>query len=331
MTGLNSSALAVFPQRIHPETAQCLKAPFLFNINTSPITFIAESQKSHQQKNADDTQRFIALSAHSLPQSLLPGKIVFLTFVPGSIITVWLSTQIKLKRFSSALAINLVLYPLSHISYCRHLGTAVKKVKFLGATLTQQLTLQDHVNTVCGAFFYHLLYFRIMLTQYVVLPSITSTLQFRLASSYSGYNNNSWQRTYVVIGANCTSRLKHTLAKRHQPSSIFKSKSPLVAQLACSITYSPQSLFFIAYQSYQTFQSFTSTASSYLSYTASHYLPTRALRSADTQLLTVPRARLVFADRGFYIAGPTESNNLASTVRSANSVGIFRSRYIYYE
>jgi len=42
------------------------------------------------------------------------------------------------------------------------------------------------------------------------------------------------------------------------------------------------------------------------------------LRSADTQLLTGPRSRLVFADRDFYIAGPNEWNNLPLTVRSAN-------------
>jgi len=48
------------------------------------------------------------------------------------------------------------------------------------------------------------------------------------------------------------------------------------------------------------------SCTSYLSSTVSHYSPTRSLRSADTQLLTVPRSRLVVADRGFYIAGSTE-------------------------
>jgi hypothetical protein len=73
-------------------------------------------------------------------------------------------------------------------------------------------------------------------------------------------------------------------------------------------------------------QSYSLTAPSYLSSTVSHYLPARSLRSADTQLLTVPRSRLVLADRGFYIAGPTEWNNLPLTVRSANSVSTFHSR-----
>ena len=82
------------------------------------------------------------------------SKIVFLTFGPGSVITVWLLTQMKLTRFSSALAINSVLYPLSHVDVA---GTSVqlpKRVKILGATLDQQLTFQDQFNTVFSAFFY---------------------------------------------------------------------------------------------------------------------------------------------------------------------------------
>jgi len=59
----------------------------------------------------------------------------------------------------------------------------------------------------------------------------------------------------------------------------------------------------------------------------SHYLPTRALRSADTQLLTVPRSRLVLLTD---IAVPTEWNNLPSTVRTANSVRVFHSRLRAY-
>ena len=45
-----------------------------------------------------------------------------------------------------------------------------QKVKILGATLNQQLTFQDHVNTVCSASFYHLRSFRLVqpaLTQYI--------------------------------------------------------------------------------------------------------------------------------------------------------------------
>jgi len=36
-----------------------------------------------------------------------------------------------------------------------------------------------------------------------------------------------------------------------------------------------------------------------------HYTPTRTLRSSDTNLLCVPRARTCFGSRGFSVAAPT--------------------------
>ena len=130
-------------------------------IYTSPFTSIAQLHNIHQQQYADDTQLYIALSAQSLPQSLLSLENCLFTFGPGSVITVWLSTQIKRTRFSSALAIHLVLYPLSHMSMLlAPQYICQKKVKKFGATLDQQLTFHDHINTVCSASIYHLRSFR---------------------------------------------------------------------------------------------------------------------------------------------------------------------------
>ena len=87
------------------------------------------------------------------------SKIVFLTFGPGSVITVSLSTQIKLTQFSLALAINSVLYLLSHMSMLQAPRYSYqKKWKFL-----EQHSISSSL-------------FRIMSTQYVVLPSITCAL-----------------------------------------------------------------------------------------------------------------------------------------------------------
>ena len=43
--------------------------PILFNIYTSPIASIAESHNTRQQQYADDTQLYIALSAHIFSKS----------------------------------------------------------------------------------------------------------------------------------------------------------------------------------------------------------------------------------------------------------------------
>jgi len=48
---------------------------------------------------------------------------------------------------------------LSTLTNVKVAGTSVplsKEVEILGATLDKHLTLQDHVNTICSASFYHL-------------------------------------------------------------------------------------------------------------------------------------------------------------------------------
>jgi hypothetical protein len=65
-------------------------------------------------------------------------------------------------------------------------------------------------------------------------------------------------------------------------------------------------------------------------YLADHVRPTSSigrrngLRSADTLTLDVPRTRLSFGDRAFFVAGPRAWNKLPEHVRSAQSMPIFR-------
>jgi len=48
-----------------------------------------------------------------------------------------------------------------------------------------------------------------------------------------------------------------------------------------------------------------------------YHTPTRSVRSADTNLLSVPRVRTTFASHGFSIAAPTVWNSLPSSIRSS--------------
>jgi len=54
-------------------------------------------------------------------------------------------------------------------------------------------------------------------------------------------------------------------------------------------------------------------------------VPRRRLRSSpDTDVLLIPRSRLVFGDRLFPVPGPRTLNNLPETVRSASSLPWFK-------
>jgi len=195
--------------------------PILFNIYTSPIASIAESHNTRQQQYADDTQLYISLSAQSLSQSLLSLENCLthlrawfchngLTLNPDKTDAVLFGTRNKLGSLSS----------LTHVNVA---GTSVhlsKKVKILGgATLDQQLTLQDHVNTVCSASFYHLRSFR------HVRPALTQDIAKTLGSAVIGgakldYANSILHDTFHETTPACSkctgaSRLQCTLAKRH--------------------------------------------------------------------------------------------------------------------
>ena len=67
-----------------------------------------------------------------------------------------------------------------------------------------------------------------------------------------------------------------------------------------------------------------STQPAYLHSLLNYHNPTRSLRSANTNLLSVPRVRIAFASRGFSVAAPTVWNSLPSGIRDSSSTHTFR-------
>ena len=67
-----------------------------------------------------------------------------------------------------------------------------------------------------------------------------------------------------------------------------------------------------------------SSQSVYLRSLLNYHTPTRSLRSANTNLLSVPRVRTTSVSRGFSIAAPTVWNSLPSSIRSSTSADTFR-------
>jgi len=61
-----------------------------------------------------------------------------------------------------------------------------------------------------------------------------------------------------------------------------------------------------------------STQPAYLRFLLNYHTPIRSLRSANTNLLSVPRVRTTFASRGFNVAAPTVWNSLPSGNRDSS-------------
>ena len=75
-----------------------------------------------------------------------------------------------------------------------------------------------------------------------------------------------------------------------------------------------------------TFKALSGMAPSYISDLLVPYQPSRNLRSADTNLLCVPRSQLVtYGDRAFSIAAPKLWNSLPVHLRNCPSLTVFKS------
>jgi len=73
-----------------------------------------------------------------------------------------------------------------------------------------------------------------------------------------------------------------------------------------------------------TYNILNSSQPAYLRSLLNYHTPTRSLRSANTNFLSVPRVHTTFASRGFSIAAPTVWNSLPSSIRSSTSADTFR-------
>ena len=67
-----------------------------------------------------------------------------------------------------------------------------------------------------------------------------------------------------------------------------------------------------------------STQPAYLHSLLNYHTPTRSLRSANTNLLSVPPVRTTFASRGFSVAAPAVWNSLPSSILDSSSTHTFR-------
>ena len=73
------------------------------------------------------------------------------------------------------------------------------------------------------------------------------------------------------------------------------------------------------------FKAVNGLAPHYLSEMVVDYVPVHSLRSADKDLLVVPKARCkTLGDRAFSVAGPREWNRLPSHIKQIKSVQLFK-------
>jgi hypothetical protein len=297
--------------------------PLLFAIYTSPIAHICSTYSVNQRQYADDTQLFIALSP-----SNFTGLISNLENCLSTLHSWFCLNGLALNPDKS----DAILFGTRQRAHCYTDVTTVNvagavisladRVKILGVTLDSRLTMDDHVAAVCKAAMYHIRALR------QIRPAITDDVAKTVACSIVGarldYANSA---LYGVSQKNIhrLQRIQNILARvvaGRSITSAYCNSSDLLYQLHW-LPIDFRLKFKLAKLAYI---SCSSSSPPYLASLVSSYTPSRALRSINTHLLTVPKFRLQIATRGFRVAAPTVFNSLPHDVRTASSLSVFTSR-----
>jgi len=193
-------------------------------------------------------------------------------------------------------------------------------VKLLGVTLDSHLTMDSHVRAISSSCFYHIRAIR------HIRPAITDDMAKLVACSLVGsrldYANSA---LFGVSQANIRrlQRIQNAVARVVVGPAVYKSTGGSTASL-CHLHCLPIEWRIKHKIAVLAFKCLSSSAPVYLSSLLLPYVPSRNLRSSDSNLLTVPSYNLTFGSRGFRVAAPYIWNSLTDDIRSCQSLSVFR-------
>jgi len=180
-------------------------------------------------------------------------------------------------------------------------------VRLLGVTLDNRLSMDKHINEVSRTCFYQLhalRHIRPVITvrdaNMIVCSVVGSLLDYANAVLYGTSSKN----------INHLEHIQNALARCVLDLKALRSSNALLYQLHwLPIRYRIDFKF-----AKLTFLTRSSSSSSYLNSLVARYLPSRTLRSQDTNLLAVRRTKTVFGSRAFRVAAPTVFNYLPQDI-----------------
>ena len=190
----------------------------------------------------------------------------------------------------------------------------------LGVEFDSAMNMSSHVSAICKTVNFHLwnlsrvrMYIDETTCHHAIRALVTSRLDYA-NSLFQGSSSKEIKRLQ---------RLQNKAAKLIFMAKKYDHASPLLRQLhwlpiAKRIEF--KTLVFV-------YKCFTDNAPSYLTELITPYQSHRSgLRSStDTRLLTRPKTRLCFSNKGFYASAPKLWNNLPRHIRHASSLTQFKS------
>ena len=292
--------------------------PVLFVLYSQPLSDTIEKHDCSFQKYADDTKLSQSDSLPNFNSTVLSVQTCI------SDLHVWMDSN---KLFMNADKTELM--PVGTTSCLKQLHTPPipimgesiapkSSVKYLGVTIDQTLSMQDHIGDVCRKSFFQLR--RIALVRPYLSDSATARLVTAFVLSRLDYCNSilaglpADQVNRLQRVQNCAARLVLKKNKREHVT-------PLLIQLHwLPVNFRIQ--FKLAVFAYRFFDN---SLPSYLSAALTAYQPSRSLRSSSEKLLKIPKLNLkTVGHRSFCYSAPSIWNSLPLALRNSASLPEFK-------
>ena len=298
--------------------------PILFVLYTAEIGRIVARHGLMFHQYADDCQIYVATSvttAHSAVDQL--SRCIH-------DVEVWMSAS-RLRLNASKTQVlwlgsryNIDRLTVHDVQVVTSTVGVVSSARDLGVVIDSQLSMADHVASVCRSAYYHLRQIRPALqsltrdaAKTLVQAFISSRLDYCNSVCY-GIADKLLQRLQSV--QNAAARLVTRTGRREHISPVLRELHWLPVRRRLDFKLATLM-----------FKSLHGCAPLYLSDACQSTRETsHRLRSSSTTTYVIPRTRTRLGDRAFDVAGPRLWNNLPASLRSTDSIAQFRKQLKTY-
>jgi hypothetical protein len=297
-----------------------LFGPFGYPKYSRPIARIAEEHGIYYHQYADDTQLYVMCDQDDAQQC----KDQLEKCIEE--IRTW-STINKLKLNDSKTEFLIISskhsrssIDITSISIGDSAVSNVKSAKNIGAVMDSNLTMAEHISSICKSAYFHLrniAQIRRSLTQDAAAILIHSLVTSRLD------NLNS-----LLFGLPDNMIVKLQYIQNHAAKVVVKKKkSDHVTPILQSLHWLPVAIRIEYKLMLITYKCLHGKAPEYLASRLHKYVPSRTLRSADQYLLVERRANLKsYGERSFSVACPKLWNKLPLELRKCDGLETFKSK-----